>query len=68
MKTNLKVLAIAGLFVWVIEAGHAGPVGPLTSFTAGAPAKASEVNEALARLEGREKLAAASRQDIRHLR
>src|SRR5207247_9422258 len=32
------------LFVWVSEAGHAGPVAPLTSFTAGTPAKASEVN------------------------
>jgi hypothetical protein len=44
MKTNLKVLAIAGLLVWGIEAGHAGPVAPLTTFTAGTAAKASEVN------------------------
>jgi len=27
MKTNLKVIAMAALFVWVSETGHAGPVG-----------------------------------------
>src|SRR6266852_4371997 len=44
MKTILKVLASAMLFLLVSEAGHAGPVGPLTTFTAGTPARASEVN------------------------
>jgi len=44
MKTNLKFLAIAALSAWVIEAGHAGPVAPLTTFAAGTQAKASEVN------------------------
>ena len=43
MKANLKILWLAALFAWVGE-GHAGPVGPLTTFTAGTPAKASEVN------------------------
>src|SRR5438445_382515 len=44
MKTNLKILWMAALFAWVSEGSHAGPVAPLTSFTAGTPAKASEVN------------------------
>jgi hypothetical protein len=44
MKANLKVLVLAALSVLVNQAGHAGPVGPLTTFTAGTPAKASEVN------------------------
>jgi hypothetical protein len=44
MKTSLKALAAAALFLWVSEAGQAGPVGTLTTFTAGTTAKASEVN------------------------
>jgi len=43
MKANPKILWMAALFAWVGE-GHAGPVGPLTTFTSGTPAKASEVN------------------------
>src|SRR5881296_3886733 len=43
MKANLKILWMAVLFAWLGE-GNAGPVGPLTTFTAGTPAKASEVN------------------------
>src|SRR5438552_3241177 len=43
MKANLKILWMVALFAWAGE-GHAGPVGPLTTFTAGTPAKASEVN------------------------
>jgi len=43
MKTKLKVLTTA-LLLCVSEAGHAGPVGPLTTFTAGTQAKAAEVN------------------------
>ena len=43
MKTKLKVLTTA-LLLCVSEAGHAGPVGPLTTFTAGTQAKAVEVN------------------------
>src|SRR5436189_274175 len=44
MKANLKILGMAALFAWVSEGTHAGPVAPLTTFTAGTPAKASEVN------------------------
>ena len=44
METNLKVLAFAALFVCVNKAGHADPMAPLTTFTAGTSAKASEVN------------------------
>jgi|SRR5882672_3999490 len=44
MKTNLRVLVSATLLAWVGGTGHAGPVGPLKTFTAGTPAKASEVN------------------------
>ncbi len=44
MKTNLKILAMTVLLVWVSEASYAGPVGPLTTFTAGTTAKASDVN------------------------
>src|SRR5437773_6977683 len=44
MKTNLKILWMAALFALVSEGGLAGPVGPLTTFTAGTPAKAAEVN------------------------
>src|SRR6266480_585496 len=43
MRANLKILWMVALFAWVGE-GHAGPVGPLATFTAGTPAKASEVN------------------------
>src|SRR6266849_6674071 len=43
MKANSIILAIA-LFALVTEEGHAGPVRPLATFTAGTPAKASEVN------------------------
>jgi len=43
MRANLKILWMVALFAWVGD-GHAGPVGPLTTFTAGTPAKASEVN------------------------
>src|SRR5882762_1811928 len=43
MKTKLNVLTTA-LFLVVSEAGHAGPVAPLTVFTAGTQAKAAEVN------------------------
>src|SRR5258706_8350844 len=43
MKTKLKVLTTA-LLLCVSEAGHAGPVAPLTTFAAGTQAKASEVN------------------------
>lgn len=44
IRTNLKILAVAALSVWVIDAGHADPMAPLTTFTAGTQAKASEVN------------------------
>jgi hypothetical protein len=45
VKTNLKALAVAALLaVCFGQIGHAGPVGPLTTFTAGTTAKASEVN------------------------
>jgi hypothetical protein len=45
MKANLKVLAAALLALCLAErVGHAGPVEPLTTFTAGTSAKASEVN------------------------
>src|SRR6266446_4689304 len=44
MKTNLQVLCAVALFALVTEGGFAGPVAPLINFTAGTPAKASEVN------------------------
>jgi len=44
MKTNPNVLAITVLLAWMSGGAYAGPVGPLTTFTAGTPAKASEVN------------------------
>jgi Chaperone of endosialidase len=46
MNANLKILLITGLFVlsFAERVVEAGPVGPLTTFTAGTQAKASEVN------------------------
>src|SRR6266480_3710594 len=46
MKAGLKILWFAGLFAWGFaeRVGQAGPVGPVTTFTAGTTAKASEVN------------------------
>ena len=44
MKTNLEVLSMAVLCAWASGDVYAGPVGPLTTFAAGTPAKASEVN------------------------
>src|SRR5258706_16338092 len=46
MRANLKALAVTALLATCLEAqtGHAGPVGPLTTFTSGTQAKASEVN------------------------
>ena len=44
MRSNATILGVAALLALVIEEGHAGPVGPLTTFTAGTQAKASEVN------------------------
>jgi len=44
MKTSLKILVLAALFALGSEGGYADPVGPLTTFTAGTPAKAAEVN------------------------
>jgi hypothetical protein len=46
MKANLRILWLAVLFALCFggRVGHAGPVGPLTTFTAGTPALASEVN------------------------
>lgn len=46
MTANLKFLVMAALLATSLLAqnAHAGPVGPLTTFTAGTPAKASEVN------------------------
>jgi hypothetical protein len=46
MKANLRIVRVAVLLALCLGArpGYAGPVGPLTSFNAGATAKASEVN------------------------
>ena len=46
MKTNLRILWLAVLFALCFggRVGHAGPVGPLTTFNSGTPALASEVN------------------------
>src|SRR5574342_1241134 len=46
MNTTVKALVRASFVTLCIGAqtGHADPVGPLTSFTAGTLAKASEVN------------------------
>ena len=41
-KLNAVLAAI--VFTAIAPAGQAGPVGPLTTFTAGTPAKASDVN------------------------
>jgi len=43
MRTRSRLLGIAALLA-AASLSHAGPVGPLTTFTAGTPAKASEVN------------------------
>jgi hypothetical protein len=43
MRTRSMLWGIAASFA-VASLSHAGPVGPLTTFTAGTPAKASEVN------------------------
>ena len=47
MRADLKTLAAAALLAVYVGAqtGYAGPVGPLTIFTAGTTAKASEVND-----------------------
>jgi hypothetical protein len=42
--THLKSLLVALALAAGATAVHAGPVGPLTTFTAGSPAKAAEVN------------------------
>ena len=46
MKANLRILWLAVLFALCFggRVGHAGPVGPLTTFNSGTPALASEVN------------------------
>jgi hypothetical protein len=46
MNANLKALAVTALLTACLggQTGHAGPVGPLTTFVAGTTAKASEVN------------------------
>jgi len=46
MNANLKTLAVAALLAVCFGAqeGHAGPVGPLTTFTPGATVKSSEMN------------------------
>jgi len=44
MNTNLKMLWVAALFSLVSGGSLAGPVGPLTTFTAGTPARAADVN------------------------
>jgi hypothetical protein len=46
MNANLRVLEVTALLAvcFGAQTGHANPVGPLTTFTAGTPAMASEVN------------------------
>jgi hypothetical protein len=44
MKTNSRILLLTALFILASKGSHAAPVGPLTAFTAGTTAKASEVN------------------------
>jgi len=44
MKTNLKILCVVALSALASEGSLAGPVGTLTTFTAGTSAKAAEVN------------------------
>jgi len=45
MKANSRILLLAALFILASTGSHAAPVGlPLTTFTAGTTAKASEIN------------------------